>query len=296
MKILVIGASGFIGREVVKVVSANQDVLVADRNINETRSSAKIDLLDKSSICRVVKKLKPQVIINCAGIVENNENASLNPTFVKNLLDGVLGSGVEVKKILLSGSAAEYGTVDEKNIPVDEDTPLKATNFYGLSKLQETALALKYIKKHKMSIVVARIFNPIGVGMHPRFLISGLIRQVQEVKRGQRTAIEVSRLDSKRDYINVGDVALALKLLAENKTTYDIYNIGSGRGTTNGEIIKIIVDYSKIDSEVKILETSKDKEPLVAIQADISRINKELNWLPTKTIENTVKEIIYAET
>ena len=191
------------------------------------------------------------------------------------------------------GSAAEYGIVERKNIPVDEETPLNANSAYGLSKLKETTLALEYRSRHKLPITIARIFNPIGVSMHPRFLIPQIIGQIQEIEEGKRKSLEVSRLDTKRDYVSVKDVALAIKSLIGHQPLAAIYNIGSGRSTSNKKLMELIINNSKLKSRPKIVELSAEEPPLVATRADITRIQQEFGWHPIYSIEDTVKEIMY---
>ncbi len=293
MRILIIGSAGFIGNAVKEVLSASYEVYGADRVIRDRKNTYEIDLMDKTSIVNVLRKVQPQVVINCAGVVDNSDKAQLNVTFTANLLEAAKASGQQFERIIISGSAAEYGLVDAKDIPVSEDVPLNANSGYGLCKLQETSLALEYGGRHGLPVVVARIFNPIGLGMRARFLISNVIEQIEEVRKGTRNTIEVSRLDSRRDYINVRDIARAFAALAEGRPKQRVYNLGSGRSTSNEELIKLALKYSGLKLLPKIVQTSKDKEPLVAIQADITRIMGELNWEPTTTLDETLKEIMH---
>jgi len=292
MKILIVGSSGFIGRKVREVLSASHDVYAADRSGTDQGDNYFINLEDVASITKVIGAVKPEVIINCAGVVDSTARVELNGVFTKNLLQAAVDSGLVFKRIVISGSAAEYGVVDASNIPVNEDVPLNAQNVYGLSKVKETSFALAYGAEHNLPVVVARIFNPIGGGMHAKFLISRIIDQINEFKQGKRRALEVSRLDAKRDYIDIKDVALGIKALIENEPQEAVYNIGSGISTSNQELVDLIIDNSDLVDRPLVEQTSPDKEPLVAIQADISRMEREFGWKPQSTLVETVKEIM----
>jgi GDP-4-dehydro-6-deoxy-D-mannose reductase len=294
VKILIIGSSGFVGSNVKRVLATSYEVVGASRSGGNVAGDCEIDLLDKSSITTVINKTKPNVIINCAGVVDNSDLAAQNPIFTSNLLTAVINSKINIDRIIISGSAAEYGLVNADNIPVNEEAPLNATAGYGISKLKESQIALEFAKKYRLPIVIARIFNPIGVGMHTRFLIPKLIQQIVEIQEGKRDNIEVSRLDSRRDYVNINDVATALKAIIEHDPQESVYNIGSGKSTSNGELVELILKNSKLTSRPKIIETQAEPEPLVAIQADITKITSEFGWKPENTIEQTVKEIIHA--
>lgn len=287
MKILVLGADGFIGRNVAQLLVGEHEVIRATR----TAHNYNVDLTNRETIAAVLTKVKPQVIVNCAGVVENGEKAALNIAFTTNLLEQALASNLPFKKIIILGSAAEYGEVDKANIPVKEDAPLNATSDYAVSKMKETAVAISYRENHGLPVVVARVFNPIGVGMNPKFLVPQIVKQIIEIREDKRTSIEVSRLDSKRDYINVKDIGRAIKVIMELDTRHPIYNVGSGKATSNGELIELILNNSKLLNRPKIIETSGQAEPLVAIQADITRLRQEFDWQPIFTLEETIKEI-----
>ena len=294
MKVLVIGSNGFIGSQVVLALASKHEVYCAARGLTGDARDYSIDLEDPRSIKKVLINVKPEVIVNCAGVVDNSEKAQLNPIFTANLIDVILSSGIKLKQLIISGSASEYGVVDAKNIPVSEDVPLYADSGYGLSKLNETKLALEARAKHTLPIVVARIFNPIGLGMHERLLIPRIIKQIQEIKQGSRDEIEISRLDTKRDYISVKDVALAISTIVGSNPKETVYNIGSGKSTTTRELIDFILRYINLPVKPKIVETLANAEPIVAECADISRIHKEFGWKPLNTVEATVKEIVNA--
>jgi nucleoside-diphosphate-sugar epimerase len=292
MKILVVGSDGFVGRNVADLLSQEHEVLRANRKPAEKELF--VDLLDLESITKVIKQSEPETVINCAGVVDNSEAASQNPIFTKNLLNQIVLSSLKPKRVIISGSAAEYGIVDPSNIPVAETAPLNATSGYGLSKLQEEEAALEIGENSGIDVVVARIFNPIGAGMHPRFLIPKLISQLDEYNQGERNSIEVSRLDSKRDYVNIKDISAAIKCLVENNPKERVYNIGSGNSTSNAELIDLVIKLSNATKRPKIIETATEPESLVAIQADITRLSDEFGWTPIHGIEETIKEIIHA--
>lgn len=292
MKVLVFGADGFIGRNVCDELESGHDVVRASRDGKLGDKNIQVDLLDQNSIYDALKNTRPEVIINCAGVVGSNLDTDLNVKFTKNILDQTVKVG-GVKRVIISGSAGEYGIVKQSDIPVDENTPLNANLGYGLSKLKEEQTALEYQKRYKIGVVVLRIFNPIGRGMADKFLLTRLLRQVEEYRLGKRDNIELSRLDSERDYIPVEDVASAFRVVVEGNPRENVYNVGSGRSTTNGRLLALILQNSKLNSNPQIRETSNEVEPLVATCADITRISNEFGWHPVKKIEESVKEIIY---
>jgi len=293
MRVLVLGANGFFGRNVVSALSGDHSVYRGVRSAVDDKDIV-IDLTDRASIKKALKHVRPDAIVNCAGIVENNEKAQLNAVFTANLLKEVVDAQRTILRVVISGSAAEYGIVTPEDVPVKESTPLSGDNLYARSKIEETATAQKYRDEHNLPVVVARIFNPIGPNMGPRFLTSGLLRQINAVKQGETNKIEISRLDAQRDLFHIADAAHAVKLLIEKDPKRGIYNIGSGRATSNEELLNLMLAQSKLNVRPEIVETAANPEPLYAIQADITRIKTELGWAPAYDLEETVKEIINA--
>jgi nucleoside-diphosphate-sugar epimerase len=287
MRILLIGADGFVGRNIAQVLRDEHEIFEATRS-----GKWRVDLLNKDSIAKALRATQPEVVINAAGVVDTTQDVDLNVSFSKNLLEQIAATAPGIKRVIITGSAAEYGIVSAKDIPVSEDTPRHATSGYGFSKLREVDTALELGKKYHVPIVVARLFNPIGPGMHPRFLVPKIIGQISEVNSGQQVSIDISRRESKRDYIDIRDIAVAYKLLAEKAPQHPVYNIGSGRSTTNEELVMHIVRACGIKQSPQINETALEAEPLIANQADITRIRTELGWEPRIGISESVKDIV----
>lgn len=289
MKVLVFGSGGFVGQHVVEVMSNDHEVIGTTFGEN---SLTDVDLTDTESVRRILLVQMPEVIVNCAGIVSNDEAARMNPVFSENILAAVEACALPIRRVVIMGSAAEYGVVGPEEVPVAESVECRAESFYGRSKIEETKIARKYRAKG-FPVIVARLFNPIGVGMAERMLIPRLLAQIAELQKGARDKLEVNRLDAKRDYISVWDLGLAIKLLVERENNFDIVNIGSGTATTNGELIDMLVSASNLPQETPVLETSTIPEPLFAPQANISRLSS-LGWKPIHSIENIIKEIVDA--
>src|SRR5581483_9205218 len=139
---LVFGADGFIGRTVVSAMSENHDVHGSSRDGSDNQKIIQLDLRDKQAISQVLDSVRPEVIINCAGVVENSDKAKLNIEFTKNILEAAAESRLEFKRIIICGSASEYGIVNPDDIPVKESIAINPDTVYGQSKADEEKLAL----------------------------------------------------------------------------------------------------------------------------------------------------------
>lgn len=294
MKVLVLGSDGFLGRNTVKSVASKCEVLTSSRDKKGNRGLS-IDLLNEANILAALKQSQPDAIINCAGIVENSERAHANVTFTRNLLRAVTASKIALKRIIIIGSAAEYGVVSEMDLPISETAPVRPIGEYAKAKAEETALSLKYKNDYDLPIVIARVFNPIGAGMHQRFLLPNLERQIKGLKAGKTDHIELSRLDSSRDYIDVRDVGDALATLLEGRLEFDVYNVGSGVRTTNKDIINLLLGLNGLPNDVSVVETSEQPDLFLACQADIKRICNNTGWYPKFRLRETLEGAINEE-
>lgn len=286
MRVLVIGANGFMGQAISQELRTQHEVIAAGRYITH---GVRIDLTDPQSISAALKSVQPDVIVNCAGIVENSEQAEGNPVMTRNLLDQVAASGLPIKRIIILGSAAEYGLVDK--LPVNEDTPRWPVSPYGVSKKEEVDVALWFREEKHLPIVVVRVFNPIGSGMPPRTLLPGLMRQIAAFRIGETDHIEVGRLDAKRDYFDISDVGRAIGLFLKKTPKHAVYNLGSGVSTSNRQLVKIMLAESGMADQPKLIETSDTPEPLLACQADVSRIEEEFGWKPQKIVAEALADV-----
>jgi GDP-4-dehydro-6-deoxy-D-mannose reductase len=286
MRVLVFGAGGFLGAAVVKELAEHGHEVLDGSDL---ATGKRIDLLDAEAVETYLHNALPEVIVNCAGIVGASVNVDSNARLTENILSAVKGLPKPMPRVIITGSAAEYGQVAD--LPVNEEAPFNAAGAYALSKVKEEQIALAMAEANSIDVTIVRLFNAVGPGMKSKFLIPGLLRQIKACQQGTEDSIELSRLDSARDYVDVRDVAQAYRLLIESKPARQVYNIGSGVSTTNGEILEMLIKNCTIPTRPKIVETLSEPEVTVACQAEISRISQEFGWKPAHSLEQTIKDI-----
>jgi GDP-4-dehydro-6-deoxy-D-mannose reductase len=296
VKTLVIGADGFIGRTVCRVLGPEREVIEGARAPENGRGSSQyLDLLQPSSITAALSKVQPAVVINCAGIVTAagpSMNTATNTAMTGNLLQAVLKSGLDVRSIVICGSASGYGPVRPEDLPVRESTELGAVSVYGLDKVREESLGRLYRYSFGLPVVTARIFNPIGAGMPSRQLLPSVCRQLQQWKAGRRKRLEVSRLDTTRDYLSATDVARALSALAYGQPREFAYNVGSGKETSNGMLLQRVFKLAGLPNSPPVDQTSSTPELPLASCADTNIINSEFGWSTEVTLDDSILEVL----
>ncbi|MFC4273502.1 NAD-dependent epimerase/dehydratase family protein [Sneathiella chungangensis] len=223
---LVTGATGFIGRHVIRrLLAEGWQVLSISRNatlaISQHHEHVALDLHDPAAVDGLLKTRRPSHLIHLAWEATPGKfwHSTENFRWVSSsafLLDAFVRHGGE--KAVLAGSCAEYKW---ENSPLDEGTsPLNATTYYSASKLAFMALAGVIAKD--ISLVWARIFFPYGPDEDESKLISYIFR---EISAGRLPAIQAP--DRAVDMIHVGDVAAALECLAASEPVGTV-NICSG--------------------------------------------------------------------
>ncbi|MDF2368197.1 NAD(P)-dependent oxidoreductase, partial [Sneathiella sp.] len=213
---LVTGATGFIGRHVVRrLLEEGWQVLSISRNatlaISQHHEHVALDLHDPAAVDGFVKARKPSHLIHLAWEATPGKfwHSTDNFRWVSSsalLLDAFVRHGGE--KAVLAGSCAEYKW---ESSPLDEDTsPLNATTYYSASKLAFKGLA--EVIATDISLVWARIFFPYGPDEDESKLISYIFR---EISANRLPAIQTP--DRAVDMIHVADVAAALESLAASE-------------------------------------------------------------------------------
>jgi GDP-4-dehydro-6-deoxy-D-mannose reductase len=169
----------------------------------------------------------PQIVFHLAGRTQANsaqDYYAANVIPAAQLLDGLEGLA-ERPVVVLMGSAAEYGSVSEADLPASEDQVCQPITDYGASKHAQTMLGLSRAARG-WPIVIARLFNPVGPGMPNHLALGGFAERLA----ANPEILEVGDLDVWRDFISVDEAArLVIELALVPEAIGQVVNICSGR-------------------------------------------------------------------
>lgn len=202
----------------------------------------------------------------------------------------------KVKRVIFIGSAALYqdfnGYIQEDEIDFNKD-PYSVYFGFGWAMRFIEKLCLFLHKQYGMEIIIVRAANIFG--SYDKFnpdtsnFIPALIRKAVD----KMDPFEVwGSPDVTRDVIYADDFADAVvKLIRNNKITYDVFNIGSGAKTTVGDVVKWVLGYTgHRPKEIKYIQ---DKPTTIKFRAlDCSKAKKMLGWQPRHTIPEGIKKTI----
>ncbi len=229
MRALITGVNGFAGSHLAEYLLAHTDLEVwgtdissNDRNIAHIRDDLELvvgDMSDPDVASDILSQTQPDYIFHLAAqafvplswsdpwqTIANNIRLQLN--ILKTLVD--TGSR---PRVLVVGSADEYGVIAADELPVTEATPLRPYSPYAVSKIAQDMLGYQYFASHALPIVRVRPFNHIGARQSPAFVTSDFAKQIAEIEQGQREAeLHVGNLEARRDFTDVRDMVKAYYL------------------------------------------------------------------------------------
>lgn len=316
MKVLVTGGAGFIGSHTcVELLENNYEIVIVDNYSNSKPDvidkikkitgkdfkNYEIDICDKDALEKVFIENKIDAVIHFAGFKAVGESCLKPLMYYRNNIDSTLTllelmQKYDVKNFVFSSSATVYGKPDK--LPILEDFPLSTTNPYGTTKLMiEGILKDLYKSDNTFNITILRYFNPIGahssglIGENPNDIPNNLMPYIVKVATGEYDKLKVFGNDydtvdgtGVRDYIHVVDLANGHIKALEYINGFNIYNLGTGKGTS---VLELVNTFSKVNN-VPVNYEIVDRRPgdIDACYADASKAFNEIGFKATKTVED----------
>jgi GDP-4-dehydro-6-deoxy-D-mannose reductase len=248
-RVVVTGASGFVARHLIPRLLANEwsVVGVARRPVPPPWLDGiewiDADLANWDSTCALLDRAAPQALIHLAGQVHGSygELCAANVTSVSNLLHAARGRSPALR-IVLFGSAAEYGAVPEVALPITEQSRCEPMGAYGGTKLAATTLALAAARDWGSRVSIVRPFNIVGAHVPPAFVAGALIKRIHDALQARDSqAITVGRTDTTRDFVDAGDLSSAVVRLLDLDAAGEVFNLCSGRETSIRELLDTLI-------------------------------------------------------
>ena len=277
MKVVSVGASGFVGKYLARELeAAGHSTVKAD--------IPEVNLLNAEQVDALIEGAKPDAVVNLAAISSvgaswksPSDTISVNVNGTLNLLEAIRKHAPQAKTLLI-GSAEEYA-VPEGQKALKETDPLEASNPYGISKIAQENFAQLYRKKYGMKIVCTRSFNHTGVGQTTTFALPSFVKQVAEIdKSGKPGKIFVGNLSAYRDFSDVEDVVHVYRMLLENENEFDTYNVGSGVSNKIEDLLKnAILKLTPVQIEIVVDPEKVRPVETPYLCADNSRVKKYWN-------------------
>ena len=312
-RLVVLGASGFLGRHVRQQArAAGLDVITAGRSpLPGSPAHCLVDLAaqDPARLAGTLTTLAPDVVVNCAGATSGPPEAlaQVNVTGTYDLVRAMLLARCPARLVHL-GSAAEYGP-GRPGTAVTESAPPRPASAYGATKLAGTHL-VELGRAAGLDAVVLRVFNPVGPGA-PDGILPG--RLVAEFRRAltEGSEVRLGPLDAVRDFVDARDVAdavlaaaltrlpsgalpsgaLSSGALPSGALPAGVINVASGQGRPARTLARELAAISGYDGPVY---EDSGGSPRSAVpswqQADIGLARQLLGWQPRRGLGESLAD------
>ncbi len=292
-RILVTGASGFVGRHLLPALQASfAGVQVF---------AGHVDVTDRNAVSNLVRDARPDACIHLAAITtvadarQNPDRAwQVNLHGTLNLARAVLDH-VPDCRLLFASSAEIYGRSFADGRPLDETATLVPMNSYAATKAAAD-LALGAMASDGLRIVRLRLFNHTGPGQSDDFVVPAFARQIAMIESGrQASPLRVGGLDSRRDFLDVRDVCgayVACLRRGADLTPATILNIASGVPRRVGDILSELLDLAELRTEITTDAGRLRGPEILSASGDAGRARMLLGWAPAIAWRQTLADVL----
>lgn len=301
MRTCVIGGAGFIGRQLVRqLLASGRDVLVLGRR--NARPQGLPTAADYAVCDYADRETLRQYIEPCAEIVDLAYATVPQTSFVDPVFDlqsnlpgsvGLLQEAAALKNLkrilMVSSGGTVYGPVS--SLPITEETRTSPVSPYGITKLTIENYGLMFHRLHGLPVTIVRPANAYGAGQKPftgqgfiATAIGNILKRESVTLFGQNGTI--------RDYLHVSDVASGILAALNSGGLGEIYNIGSGMGRNNREVLAIIEPHARLAGYELGLNIAPERHfDVPANVLNYGRLLAATGWLPKVAFEDGIEEV-----
>jgi UDP-glucose 4-epimerase len=301
MRTCVIGGSGFIGRYLVAaLLSTGREVLVLGRqskrpqHLHGAAHYISCDYGEKSGLRRAISDCDEVIDLAYATVPQASFanpifdlQANLAPSV--SLMEEARDHGSLRRLVIISSGGTVYGPVDR--LPIIEGDGTSPISPYGITKLTIEHYALMFHRLADLPVTIVRPANAYGVGQKP-FTGQGFIATAMgHILRREQIPI-FGESGTIRDYIHVRDVAYGILRATEHGKSGEIYNLGSGVGRSNRDVLKTIEPLAKRDGfDISIHCVKPRGFDVPANVLSSCKLMNDANWLPQVSFEDGIREM-----
>lgn len=296
MKVLTLGACGFVGKYLKQELEKNEHTV---HTIDiQGNPDFMLDLLDADKVYAHLAAHRYDAVVHLAGFSSVQRSwemprrtLELNVFTTLNLLEGIEKTGLPTRALLI-GSSDQYGVVPQDKCMVRETDECHPKSPYAISKQTQEAMALALAAGRKLDVVMTRSFNHIGPGQRKGFAVSDFASAIAEIREGDEHAIYVGNTDVYRDFSDVRDVARAYRLLLEKGRSGEIYNVGSGSVHSIQTILETLIHLSGKKIEVRLDPAKFRPVDLVKIGCINEKLRVQTGWTPEIPMHKSIVDTL----
>lgn len=303
MRALITGVGGFVGPYLVRHLRETTGWALFGLCRHQVAATdyqgVTVDLLDRDAVHAVIREFAPTHVFHLAA----QSDVSISYTRAAETLTNNLVGQVHLldacrelatpPRVLVVGSAEEYGLAQPEEMPLTEAQPFRPASPYAVSKVAQDLLGWQYFVSYGLPIVRVRPFNHTGPGQSDRFVVAAFARQVAEVEAGRRPPVlSVGNLEARRDFLDVRDVVAAYHLALTRGTPGAVYNVGSGQAVAIGDVLALLLRLARCEIEVRADPARLRPADAPLLVADTRALREATEWQPAIPFERSVRETL----
>lgn len=302
-KILLIGADSFTARHLATYLAAEEweihgTLLHSALASRGMRSCSETDITDNRAVENLLSAVQPDYVINLAGWTIGSDSHMFYMVHGQGSLNLLLAARKLAipPRILMIGTAAEYGPREKGQLPISEEEEPRPATHYGRSKLMQTMLCRQAAGEWGLPVIIVRPFNLLGAGMASHLAPAVFMNQIKQVKGGLTDRIRTGPLSAKRDYLDIRDAAKAYIMIVEKGLPGQVYNVCSGSSIAMHDLLRMMCSQAGLP-DVPIVESGSGSQRSEAIDDSRGDNRKvmSLGWTPTYSLHEAVRQMILSE-
>lgn len=293
VRIFLTGATGFIGRHVMRSLGTEHEIIALTRRVPQGVLPAHIrfvegNLLQEGEARRLAARFPADMVLHLAWHVPPGAfwSSPQNLDWLTSSLSLARAFAERgTTRILCAGSGAEYDW--NALMPLKEnESPLKPRSLYGVCKNGLRQVLEAYTASVGVDCLWCRIFWPYGKGEAPEKFLSSIM---QKLCAGRRAVCHGANLE--RDYIHVEDIGHALALAASSNLT-GVLNIGSGEAVSLGDMARMAAEAAGRPDLLDLEQVHISEETSKRVVASVDRLRGELGWTPRRSLSDGIAAML----
>ena len=298
MKVLVTGATGFVGRWLMRELEG------AGHQVIPAPGSAELDIADLAGVRSLVHETAPDVIAHLAAVISGRTGSHDSGKAVRTNIGGTVAITEAARAadprpgLLIVSSAAVYAVPSPADPPLDEHAAIGPRNEYGLLKLAQESVAIAAAVRDDLSMVVVRPFNHVGPDQPQTAVVASFVDRIVAIRRGESEQLATGNIDVERDFGDVRDYAVAYRLIMEELVAGrlgrppTVFNLATGSAVSLRSIIVELGRLASVDPKIVV-----DPELLRADDAprfigDATLLRRTIGWQPRIDLADTLAEML----